>query len=103
MAVVLNFTICNAIRTRRLLTFAYGGRQRVVAPYCYGITSTGAETLRAIQVGGDSPSSSRGAAFGKLWTVAKMEGLTLTSQSFEPSDPNYNPHDTALIQIHCRV
>jgi hypothetical protein len=97
--VVLNFTICSAIRTRRLLRFEYGGHPRVVAPYCYGITATGAETLRAIEVGGTSKS----AGFGKLWTVAKMEGLTLTSQPFEPSDPNYNPNDKALVQIHCRI
>ena len=42
--------ICEAIRKRALLEFRYQNRQRVVARYCCGISSRGADVLRAVQV-----------------------------------------------------
>lgn len=59
------------------------------------------EVLRAVQLRGSS--SSRGFGFGKLWTVAEIEGAQLTSEPFVPDDPLYNPDDTAMKQIHCRI
>ena len=91
--------ICDAIRKRCLLEFVYDGRLRLVQPYCHGVTRKGLETLRAIQVGGESG----GLGFGKLWTVSKMENLRESTMSFVPADPNYNRDDTALVEIHCRV
>jgi hypothetical protein len=93
--------ICEAIGAQRMLEFDYGGDRRVVQPYCHGFTRKGAETLRAVQVSSHSGSSGR--AFGKLWTVAKMQNLRLVVEAFAPDDPDYNPNDTALIEIHCRV
>jgi hypothetical protein len=91
--------ICEAIRTQRLLEFDYHGKHRVVAPYCHGTSSRGKETLRAIQVAG----SSGGLGFGKLWLVEEMSGVRLTETPFTPDDPNYNPDDSAMQRIHCRV
>jgi hypothetical protein len=93
----LALDICEAIAAARLLTFEYGGHARIVQPYCHGFTSTGAETLRAIEVNG------RGRPFGKLWTVAKMANLRATDEPFTPNDPDYNPDDSAMTQIHCCV
>jgi hypothetical protein len=93
--------ICEAIGAQRMLEFDYGGFHRVVQPYCHGFTRKGAETLRAVQVSSDSRSGRRG--FGKLWTVAKMQNLRVAVETFAPDDPEYNPNDTALIEIHCRV
>jgi hypothetical protein len=93
--------ICRAIRERRRLEFKYGGRYRVVEPYCFGISTTGVEVLRAVQVRGSS--SSRGYGFGKLWTVAEIQELRLTDEKFEPSDPQYNPDDVAMTEIRCRI
>jgi hypothetical protein len=93
----LELDICEAIARRCLISFDYNAVRRVVQPYCHGFTRTGAQTLRAIEVGG------RGGAFGKLWTVAKMQNLQLTSQPFVPDDPDYNPDDSAMAAIHCRV
>ena len=92
--------ICAAIRACVLLEFEYDGLHRVVAPYCHGFTSKG-ETLRAIQVRGDS--RSHGLGFGKLWTVKKMLDVRLTTEPFDPNDPNYNPMDRAMARIHCNV
>lgn len=94
-------TLCTAIQERRLLHFNYNGRQRIVAPYCYGISIRDSEVQRAIQVGGDS--SSGGFRFGKLWTVKEMQDVRLADQTFAPNDPNYNPDDTAMKRIICRI
>jgi hypothetical protein len=93
----LELDICNAIARRCLIAFDYNGVGRTVQPYCHGFTRTGAETLRAVEVGG------RGGAFGKLWTVTKMQNLRLTAEHFTPDDPDYNPDDSAMAEIHCRV
>ncbi len=89
-----------AIRRCELLEFDYDGLHRVVAPYCHGFTDEN-EVLRAIQVRGDS--HSRGMGFGKLWTVDKMLDVRPTGEAFVPDDPHYNPNDSAMAKIHCRV
>ncbi len=93
--------ICRAIRERHLLTFDYNGQQRVVAPYCYGISTKDAELLRAIQVRGAS--SAGGFGVGKLWTVEKMADLRVAAETFTPDDPNYNPNDSAMKRVICRI
>jgi hypothetical protein len=93
--------ICEAIRKRALLEFKYHGRHRVVQPYCHGVSTRDVEMLRAIQVRGSS--SSNGFGFGKLWIVADMADLCLLGETFTPGDPHYNPNDTAMKRIHCRI
>jgi hypothetical protein len=93
--------ICRAIRKRVLLQFTYDDNPRVVAPYCHGTSKTGAEVVRAIQVGGRSPSGY--GTSGKLWIVAKMTNVRILKKTFIPDDPNYNPDDSAMREIHCRV
>ena len=92
--------LCEAIRECVLLEFDYDGRHRVVAPYCHGSTGKG-ETLRAIQVRGES--RSRFIPSGKLWSVEKMQNVRKTTEPFVPNDPRYNPNDSAMTTIHCRV
>jgi hypothetical protein len=93
--------ICEAIRRQALLEFHYHGRLRVVAPYCHGVSTRGAEVLRAIQVRGLSASGRLGS--GKLWSVSDMVGVRILDETFKADDPNYNPHDSAMKQVHCRV
>lgn len=92
--------LCAAIRNLELIEFEYEGLLRVVEPYCHGFTRNG-EVLRAIQVGGES--RSRGMGFGKLWTVDKPRHVRATGKHFVPNDPNYNPNDSAMTNIHCAV
>jgi hypothetical protein len=93
--------ICSAIETLTILEFDYEGRHRVVHPYCHGVSHKGDESLRAIQIAGES--RSRAFGYGKMWVVAKMSNLRLTGLRFEPDDPRYNPDDSALAEVHCRV
>src|SRR5215218_4424879 len=77
--------ICDAIRKRLLLEFRYGGLPRVVQPYCHGISTRDVEVLRAVQVGGSS--NSGGFGYGKLWTVAEITALRITTETFAADDP----------------
>jgi hypothetical protein len=94
--------ICDAIRQRKLLQFQYHGKLRIVAPYCHGVSTRGTDVLRAIQVRGASGSG--GFGMGKLWAVGEMIApRVLENEPFVPDDPNYNPNDSAMSEIHCCV
>jgi hypothetical protein len=93
--------ICEAIRKKLLLEFRYGGLPRVVEPYAHGISTRGTEVLRAVQVGGSS--NSGGFGYGKLWAVDEITALRIMTESFPADDPNYNPEDSGMQSIHCRV
>ena len=95
--------ICEAIRQRALLEFHYHGHLRIVAPYCYGVSTRNSDVLRAIQIRGSSSTGNVVRPFGKLWTVADIVGLKRLEETFEPDDPNYNPNDTAMKRIYCRI
>src|SRR5260221_14020167 len=86
----LELDICSAIAHLCLIAFDYNGVGRIVQPYCHGFTRTGAETLRAVEVGG------RAGAFGKLWTVTKMQKRRLIAEPFTPHDPHYKPDHRAM-------
>ncbi|HEY8087063.1 MAG TPA: hypothetical protein VIF09_04440 [Polyangiaceae bacterium] len=93
--------LCQAIDTRRVLAFTYEGHVRVVAPYCHGFTAAGHEVLRAVQLRGSSRSGRFGK--GKLWTVSKMRLVRTLEEVFVPDDPDYEPNDSAMARIHCRI
>ena len=84
-----------------MLEFEYDGLHRLVAPYCHGVSTRGIEVLRAVQV--DGVSRSGGFGFGKLWSVSKIVAPRVSDVSFVPRDPDYNPDDSAMQEIHCRV
>ena len=92
--------VCKAIRERHLLEFHYRGKLRIVAPYCHGVSTRGTEVLRGIQVGGTSGSRM---GIGKLWAIADMVEPRILDVPFIPNDPNYNPDDSAMREIHCRI
>jgi hypothetical protein len=93
--------LCEAIATKKLLAFSYEGHARVVAPYCHGFTRAGDEVLRAVQVRGSSRSGS--VAGGKLWSISKMRLVRTLDEGFVPDDPDYEPNDSAMARVHCRI
>lgn len=93
--------LCEAIATKTLLAFTYDGHPRVVAPYLHGFTRAGDEALRAVQVRGSSRSGHF--ASGKLWIVSKMRLVRTLEERFVPDDPDYEPDDSAMASVHCRV
>jgi hypothetical protein len=95
--------ICEAIRNVVRLEFSHKGHHRVVEPYCHGISTKGKEVLRAIQVRGTSSKERPGFKGGKLWDVQEMSELRVLDEPFVPDDPDYNPNDSAMVEIHCRI
>jgi len=97
-------SLCEAIDRRALLEFDYHGQHRIVAPYCHGFSTRGVEVLRAVQLRrSNSTSKGGGFGFGKLWHVAEMEHVRITGEVFTADDPDYNPNDGAMVQIHCTI
>jgi hypothetical protein len=93
--------LCRAIRTRAVVEFQYDGLHRVVHPYCHGTTRLGQESLRGVQVAGESRSGAVG--IGKLWTLSKVSNVRITAESFRPDDPDYDPDDAVIARVHCRI
>jgi hypothetical protein len=96
--------ICGAISARRLIEFDYKGKHRIVAPYCHGAGPRGQDLLRAVQL--ERPNSLRasgGFGFGKLWMVREMHSVRMSREPFEPDDHTYDPDDSGIVQIHCRI
>ena len=42
-------------------------------------------------------------ASGKLWTVSKMRLVRTLDEGFVADDPEYEPNDSAIARMHCRV
>jgi hypothetical protein len=100
---VRHSAICDAIRQARRLQFVHDGLVRVVEPYCHGISNKDNEVLRAIQIRGASRKAKKGFYYGKLWMVSEMSALRVLDERFIAFDPNYNPDDSAMRVIHCRI
>jgi hypothetical protein len=81
----------------------HDGLRRVVEPYCHGISTQDNEVLRAIQIRGESSKAREGFYYGKLWKVSEMSELRVLDERFIAFDPNYNPNDRAMREIHCRI
>lgn len=76
----------------------------MVAPYCHGKSTRGGEALRGVQLRRpESESKSGGFGFAKLWLVAEMTNIRVLTEPFVPDDPAYEPNDSAMMEIHCRI
>jgi hypothetical protein len=93
---VVNETLVEAIRTRRRLSFTYGGKTRIVEPQCYGMATQGTELLRVHQIKG-------GVQREPLFDVAKIANLVLLPQRFASPGPNYKKNDAAMQVIFAQL
>ena len=97
----MNLMICSAISSRKVIRFYYNGGSRTVEPFCYGVGKTANELLRAYQTRGYSES---GISIGwKLFQVSKISSLGIVDTHFARNRPKYNPNDSAMTNIYCRV
>ncbi len=94
--------ICAAISSKKALRFLYDDSIRIVEPYCFGESTTGADVLRAYMIRGHSSS---GIPKGwRLFDVSKITNLTiLEDESFDGKRKGYNPNDSAMVVFHCRL
>ena len=93
--------ICSAIESRKIIVFNYDGGSRRVEPYCYGISRNGKELLRAYQISGFS--RSRNPSGWKLFHVSKIKGVQIINEAFIHNRRDYNPRDSAMERIYCKV
>ena len=95
-----NAAICDAIRRRRLLMFAYADQLRVIEPHAYGASSAGHELLSGWMRAGLSRIDPEGG-----WRNFRMDQLT----ALQPLDelfiprPDYNPEDARWGEVYCRI
>ncbi len=94
-------TIIDAIENRNLLEFYYDGHHRVVEPHTLGISKTGKEQLSAFQVAGQS-NRVKVPDWG-LFSLDKIEGLTVLSDSFSGTRPGYTAGDSRMTDIFAEL
>jgi len=85
-------TIAIAITNRRLITFVYKDKVRVVEPHTYGRNKWGQLAVCGYQVGG-------GAEGWRTFMESDMGSLTLAPEKFEGPRPGYQPGDGLFKQI----
>ena len=90
-------TIAIAITNRRLLRFTYGGKVRVVEPHTYGRNRWGQLAVCGYQreAGGQAGETTGWRTF----VVDRMEGLTMSPESFEGPRPEYRRGDGLFKEI----
>lgn len=89
--------ICEAIAKRSCISFFYTGSQRTAEPHIVGYDHAGDVTLSAWQISGGS---------GEGWRdfhVSKISGIALIGTPFSGPRPGYNPQDSTLSRIICRL
>ncbi|GAA4400449.1 hypothetical protein [Quisquiliibacterium transsilvanicum] len=93
--------IVDAINDRKLIRFTYHGHLRVVEPHTYGRDRKNHDAVRGYQVGGSSSSTSL--PEWRVFHVAEMTGLSVTSRGFPGARPGYVRGDTAMTAIYAQL
>lgn len=92
-------SIKQAITNKKIIEFFYDDKQRIVEPYLIGNTTTGKQSLRAYQIGGNSNSK---IPSWKIFTIVKISNVKVTENTFSKRS-DYNPNDRGMNQILHRV
>jgi hypothetical protein len=90
-----------ATMPRRILLSRTPALSRAVLPWHQQARHRSPARRPAWQLGGSS--SSGGFGFGKLWLVSEMTKVRIIDETFLADDPDYNPNDSAMARIHCRI
>lgn len=98
----MNVTLCHAIHSKLVTKLYYEGEYRTIEPFCYGISKSGSELLRAYQVSGFSKHSEKIPDW-RLFTVSKITNMEITGLKFIGNRLGYDRNDSAMAQIFCHV
>lgn len=88
-----------AIHGRNLITFRYDNENRLVEPHALGRTGKGKLSFRGYQPAGGTQRE----LGWKLFTVEKIEDLTVLPLTFEFARPGYALNDKQLPQLIAQV
>ena len=97
----MDLRLCDAIATRRLLMFGYGGVVRVVEPHLHGRTTAGHEALSAWVRPGWTQADPEGG-----WRMYRLDGVERVQalpEHFDGPRPGFNPDDPHFAEIFCRL
>lgn len=97
----MNPTICESIKSKKIIHFYYDGGLRTVEPFCYGVGTEGNDLLRGYQTGGFSESGN--SSGWKLFDLSKASSLEKTNTIFQGIRPYYNPNDKAMVKVYCCI
>ena len=97
----LRATICDAVRSRRLLMFAYGGLVRVVEPHALGVNTAGHEALSAWLRPGYSRTDPAGG--WRMYLVDGISALQRLDDGFDGPRAGYNPGDSHFVSVQCAL
>ena len=89
--------ICTAIQNKLAISFYYKNRQRVVEPHLIGYNQNNELTLSAWQLSGGTQESWR------QFHLSKISSLAITDRNFSSSRQGYNPNDSTMSRIECRI
>lgn len=93
--------ICKAIQKKQIISFWYAGSTpstRTVEPHLLGFAQGGSElTLSAWQLSGGTRSGWRD------FHVAGISNLSITDRVFQKPRSDYNPRDSTMSPIICRL
>jgi hypothetical protein len=93
---LLKDLICEAINNKQRIKFLYNEKIRVAEPQCCGMSTAGKDVLRAhLTKGGSRPE--------QLFELNKMQSVEIMDEFFTLPGPNYNPDDSAMKTIYCRL
>jgi hypothetical protein len=92
--------LCRAIAGRMLVQFKYDGRSRIVEPFCCGVSATGNYVLRGFQI---RRSDKTKPLCWRLYELPEMSQLNITQHDFNGKRAEYQPNDSAMTDIFCRI
>ena len=80
----MNNSICKAIKNRQLIQFKYSDKNRIIEPYCYGLSNKRNEVLRGFQIQG-------GSASGEIVGWKRLCCINLFRNGFWCGEPSFRP------------
>jgi predicted DNA-binding transcriptional regulator YafY len=89
--------ICSAIKNKQVISFYYKNRQRFVEPHLLGCNQTNELRLSAWQLQGGTQEGWRD------FHISKISSLAITDKNFVSSRQGYNPNDSTILRIECRL
>ena len=93
--------ICEAIRSRKLMMYEYGGLIRVVEPHLLGAGDAGDPLLSGWLRPGYSRSDPQGG--WRTWRVDRIGSAQILDQQFAGPRAGYNPADPRLARVVCAL
>jgi hypothetical protein len=92
-----NGIVCAAISSRSILVFSYKGSLRTVEPHALGYGNKERLTLCGWQLSGGSGEGFRD------YLMSEVSAMSTTTNKFSAARPGYNPNDTTMKRIVCRL